>query len=82
MQKIPRRVGVVGIAAALVIAAGCGLSNRESSFEMPTSANAESLNLPSATDAGEKIGMATKSADLLAGKYGYRSVPVSRVSAG
>lgn len=60
LQKIPRRIGVVGIAAALVIAAGCGLSNRESSFEMPTSANAESLNLPSATDAGEQIGMATK----------------------
>lgn len=60
MQKIPRRMGIVGITAALVVAAGCGLANRESSFEMPTSANAESLNLPSATDAGEQIGVATK----------------------
>jgi len=60
MQKIPRRIGIVGITAALVVAAGCGLASRDSSFEMPTSANAESLNLPAATDAGEQVGVATK----------------------
>ncbi|WP_334123490.1 GerMN domain-containing protein [Glutamicibacter sp.] len=60
LQKIPRRVGIVGIAAALVVAAGCGLANRESSFEMPKTASTESLNLPSATDAGEQVGAATK----------------------
>ncbi|WP_193057659.1 GerMN domain-containing protein [Glutamicibacter arilaitensis] len=59
-QKISRRIGVVGITAALVVAAGCGLTNRESSHEMPTSAAAETLNLPDATDAGEDVAVSTK----------------------
>ncbi|WP_413454408.1 GerMN domain-containing protein [Glutamicibacter sp. FR1] len=58
MRKIPRRFGVLGITAALVVAAGCGLTNRESSYEMPSTPAAASLNLPSATDAGEDVGMA------------------------
>jgi len=58
LRKIPRRFGVLGITAALVVAAGCGLTNRESSYEMPSTAVAESLNLPNATDAGEDVGIA------------------------
>lgn len=59
-QKIPRRIGIVGIAAALVIAAGCGLANRESSFEMPASASADSLNIPVSTDASEQMDTLTR----------------------
>ncbi|MGP9528082.1 GerMN domain-containing protein [Glutamicibacter sp. AOP5-A2-18] len=59
-QKIPRRIGILGITAALVVAAGCGLANRESSFEMPASASSDSLNLPVSTDANEQMDVLTR----------------------
>lgn len=59
-QKIPRRIGVLGIAAALVVAAGCGLANRESSFEMPANASAETMNVPVSADASEQMDVLTR----------------------
>lgn len=60
MRKIPRRAGALGIAAALVVAAGCGLTNRDDAHQMPEVTSAEALDLPSATDTGEEIGLPAK----------------------
>ena len=59
-RKVPRRIAATCALAAVVAAAGCGLSQGEESHSMPAESSIQSPTLPPVQDTAEKTTLAQK----------------------